>query len=95
VVRGLLANDPNLVRVDRPNSHHRGWTGLHSAAQGGHTDTVRLLLEHGADPNAREAGDNTYPLHWAAAGGVHIEPCAPCSMRAATYTALATCTNST
>src|SRR5262249_45660454 len=27
----------------------------------------RLLLQHGADPNAREAGDNTYPLHWAAA----------------------------
>ena len=73
VLRGLLANDPSLVRVDRPNSPHRGWTGLHSAAQGGHTDTVRLLLAHGADPNAREAGDNTYPLHWAAAGGVHIE----------------------
>ena len=30
---------------------------------------MRLLLEHGADPNAREAGDNTYPLHWAAAHG--------------------------
>jgi ankyrin repeat protein len=35
-------------------------------------DAVRLLLEHGADPNIREAGDNTYPLHWAAARG-HIE----------------------
>jgi hypothetical protein len=31
-----------------------------------------LLLEHGADPNAREAGDNTYALHWAAAHG-HLE----------------------
>jgi catechol 2,3-dioxygenase-like lactoylglutathione lyase family enzyme len=30
------------------------------------------LLDHGADPNAREAGDNTYPLHWAAASR-HIE----------------------
>ena len=35
-------------------------------------DAVRLLLEHGADPNAREAGDNTYALHWAAAHG-HTE----------------------
>jgi uncharacterized glyoxalase superfamily protein PhnB len=33
---------------------------------------VRSLLEHGADVNAREAGDNTYPLHWAAACG-HLE----------------------
>ena len=32
-------------------------------------DAVRLLLEHGADPNAREQGDNTYPLQWAAAHG--------------------------
>ena len=33
----------------------------------GHAGAVRLLLAHGADPNAREAGDNTYPLHWAVA----------------------------
>lgn len=66
-LRGLLANDPSLVRADRPNARHRGWTGLHSAAQGGHLETVRLLLDHGADPNAREEGDNTYPLHWSAA----------------------------
>jgi ankyrin repeat protein len=35
-------------------------------------DAVRLLLEHGADPNAREAGDNSYALHWGAAQG-HLE----------------------
>jgi catechol 2,3-dioxygenase-like lactoylglutathione lyase family enzyme len=28
-----------------------------------------LLLERGADPNAREAGDNAYPLHFAVAKG--------------------------
>ena len=33
---------------------------------------MRLLLERGADPNAREEGDNTTPLHWAAAGR-HLE----------------------
>lgn len=68
-LRGFLANDPNLVRVSNPDARHQGWTGLHAAAQRGHVDAVRLLIEHGADANAREAGDNTYPLHWAAAHG--------------------------
>jgi ankyrin repeat protein len=30
---------------------------------------VRLLLERGADPNARDVGDNALPLHFAAGGG--------------------------
>ncbi|KJZ74497.1 hypothetical protein HIM_06093 [Hirsutella minnesotensis 3608] len=34
--------------VDEPNEH--GNTGLHWAALGGHLDTVKLLLEHGASP---------------------------------------------
>lgn len=71
-LRGLLAQDPGLVRASRPHERYHGWTGLHSAAQNGHLDAVRLLLAHGADPNAREGGDNTYPLHWAAAHG-HVE----------------------
>jgi ankyrin repeat protein len=71
-LRGLLANDAELVRAGRADRLHAGWTGLHEAAQRGHADAARLLLEHGADPNAREAGDATYPLHWAAAQG-HVE----------------------
>ena len=66
-LRGLLTREPALVRAANPSASHAGWTGLHSAAKHGQAEAVRLLLEHGADPNAREAGDNTGPLHWAAA----------------------------
>lgn len=66
-IRRLLADNADLVRATNAAAPHRGWTGLHSAAQHGHLNVVRLLLERGADPNAREAGDHTYPLHWAAA----------------------------
>src|SRR5262245_38513952 len=64
-VRELAGKNPELVR----SINKQGWTGLHGAAQRGHREVVRLLLEHGADPNAREPGDHTYPLHWAAAQG--------------------------
>src|SRR5262245_35056855 len=66
-VNELLATEPALARISDPKGEHGAWTGLHSAARGGHLAIVRLLLAHGANPNAREAGDNTYPLHWAAA----------------------------
>ena len=42
-------------------------TLLHLAAS--HLGAVDLLLERGLDVNAREQGDNTYAMHWAAAAG--------------------------
>ena len=33
LLRGLLANDPSLVRADRPDARYHGWTGLHAAAE--------------------------------------------------------------
>lgn len=66
-LQAMLANDSGLVHLSQPDAPHSGWTALHTAAKHGHMDVVRLLLKHGADPNAREEGDNTYPLHWAAA----------------------------
>jgi ankyrin repeat protein len=62
-LRDLLANEPNLARERNAD----GSTGLHLAVR--HPDAVRALLEHGADPNARDVGDNAYALHFAAGGG--------------------------
>jgi uncharacterized protein len=43
-------------------------TPLHSAAAGAHPGIVKLLLEHGADPNARQPGGST-PLDAARQNG--------------------------
>ena len=66
-IRTVLAGQRRLARASDPRAPHAGWTGLHAAAKAGRPGAARVLLEHGADPNAREAGDNTGPLHWATA----------------------------
>jgi ankyrin repeat protein len=53
------------------DAHGRGWmtgTPLNSAAAGRHADVARLLLEGGADPDARQ-GSGWTPLHSAAHNG--------------------------
>ena len=65
-LRHLLRDDPALVR-DRDSS---GAAGLHRA--NAYPDAIRVLLEHGADPNVRDVGDNASPLHFAAANG-HLD----------------------
>jgi ankyrin repeat protein len=62
-LRRLLSAEPGLARERNSN----GSTGLHLA--GKHPEAVRVLLEHGADPNARDVGDNATPLFFAAGGG--------------------------
>jgi len=44
---------------------HDGQTGLHWAACGGHADTVKLLLEHGAPVDAKDESYGGTPLGWA------------------------------
>ena len=43
------------------------WTLLHLAAR--HPTAIDILLGRGLDVNARERGDNTCAIHWAAAAG--------------------------
>ncbi len=65
----LLDKHPDKLHVrDQPYEH----TLLHVAARQGHLVGVDLLLRRGLDVNSREKGDNTYAMHWAAAGG-HLD----------------------
>ena len=64
----LDAHPDKLLVRDEPYEHSL----LHAAAQSGNLAAVDLLLKRGIDVNIREKGDNTYPMHWAAAAG-HVE----------------------
>jgi ankyrin repeat protein len=68
-LRALLDAHPGKIYArNQPYEH----TLLHVAARHGRLDAVDLLLDRGLDPNAREKGDNTYAMHWAAAAG-HLD----------------------
>ena len=60
----LLEGEPALAQAWSSD----GFTALHLAACFGHSKLVGILLEHGADPNARQGGGLT-PLHAAAQNG--------------------------
>lgn len=63
---GLLDKYPDKLHARaRPYE----WSLLHFAARNSHLGAVDLLLSRGLNVNAREKGDNTYPMHWAAAAG--------------------------
>ena len=64
----LDAHPEKLYAGEKPY----GWTLLHAAAHKGQLPVVEALLRRGLDVNAREQGDNTYAMHWAAAAG-HLD----------------------
>ena len=68
-LRALLDAHPDrLLAREKPY----GWTLLHAAAQKGRLAVIELLLTRGIDPNVKEQGDDSYAMHWAAAGG-HLD----------------------
>ena len=66
-VASFLSDQPDQVRA----YSHDGWTALHLAAFFGRTEVACLLLDRGADVNARSRSErfakNNTPLHAAAA----------------------------
>ncbi|HUP94182.1 MAG TPA: ankyrin repeat domain-containing protein [Burkholderiales bacterium] len=65
----------------------RDWTSLMVASFHGNVDAAKLLIEYGADPQARDRGGYT-PLHWAAMKGFLtiielLAPRADCNARSA------------
>jgi ankyrin repeat protein len=56
------------AQIDSPSRNQLHATPLQSATAAGHINIVRMLLEHGADPNVSEAGGFT-PLQTASASG--------------------------
>jgi hypothetical protein len=73
--KGLTTSVKRLLSIRNINLNVKdvgdGWTPLHWAAYNGHIEISRLLLQNGAEVNARSSNGYT-PLHWAARNG-HVD----------------------
>jgi ankyrin repeat protein len=66
-VRSLLARHPHLATT--PDGH--GDQPIHHASRNGDTEIVRLLIEHGADVNAKNPRGHT--VLYCAGGHGHLD----------------------
>jgi ankyrin repeat protein len=64
MVKKLIKNNPSLTKMPLEN-----WTSLTLAAYNGRSEIVRLLLDAGADMEAKDQVAGETPLHWAAIKG--------------------------
>jgi len=46
------------------SADENGWQPIHEAAAGGHPEVIKMLIEYGADINAK-TNDGDTPLYWA------------------------------
>lgn len=58
----------DLIRAPFPPSSQDGWSPLHIAATDGHMEMAGLLMERGAEVDAKGHKEQT-PLHWASRNG--------------------------
>ena len=64
-LRALLAGEPRLANA-RSETDPRGTYPLHVAAEFGHAEAAKLLLEHGADVSLLDSENDAIALSWAA-----------------------------
>jgi ankyrin repeat protein len=53
----IINNNNNINPIDRQNIH--GFTALMTAAKNGHIEIVKVLLQHGANPNITDNSNKT------------------------------------
>jgi ankyrin repeat protein len=85
---GLMLNLGFPIDVRREATDDDGATALHTASWAGSADTVALLLEHGADLNARDTRWHSHALEWALVGSGEAPDAAPRPNWIATVTRL-------
>lgn len=64
-LEGLLKQHPSLANANNVDTEGKGWTPLHMAAYTGNPATLKVLLDHHANTEARDKRGLT-PLLWTA-----------------------------
>ena len=72
LLRDYILKDEHMRSAIKSMTTSDGWTALMHACQGGHVDTARLLIDSGADVNAKRTSDGLTALMAACQGG-HVD----------------------